>query len=105
MNNKSNGLLALSIAQGTGYGQMNGWDKNASPGPVKHIKPPTTSEPVELSTIVAILLRKHYKLYGDHMKDPDKKFLCTLYFAIRTRKLTAEESKRALALLTWYRSR
>lgn len=74
-------------------------------GPVRHLKPPTVSEPAEQSTIVAILLRKHYKLYAEHGNDEDKLYLCRMYFAVRKRKLTDEEAKKALALLTWYRAR
>lgn len=71
--------------------------------PVKHINPPKTVEPAELSTIAAILLKRNYPLYKTPLADPAKLALVKLYYITRTRKLTDAEAKKALALLAIYR--
>lgn len=74
-------------------------------GPVKMITPPDTMEPADIRTIAVILLRRHNKLYKEHKKDPDLKYLSQVYYNSAQRELTEEEARKSLAILTWLRGR
>lgn len=67
-----------------------------APLPVRHIKPPLTSQPADIQTIAVILLRKNRDLYDK--RTTNDSLACLSYLSRSTaRQLTENEAKKAIA--------